>query len=47
LANLSQQLGRSLAWDIELGRIKNDDEANRSLSREYRAPWKHPTPENV
>lgn len=47
LANLSQQLGRSLTWDNESGRIQSDDEANRLLSREYRAPWKHPTPENV
>ena len=42
LANLSMQLGRSLAWDAEQGRIKDDDEANRLLKREYRAPWKHP-----
>jgi predicted dehydrogenase len=42
LANLSQQLGRSLAWDHEKGRVKNDDEANKLLKRSYRAPWKHP-----
>jgi predicted dehydrogenase len=42
LANLSMQLGRSLIWDAENGRIKEDDEANKLLKREYRAPWKHP-----
>lgn len=47
LANLSMKLGRSLAWDAAQGRIKNDDDANRLLSRPYRAPWKHPTPENI
>ena len=47
LANLSMKLGRSLAWDAAQGRIKNDDDANQLLSRPYRAPWKHPTPENI
>jgi predicted dehydrogenase len=47
LANLSMTLGRSLAWDSEKGRIIDDDEANGMLARKYRAPWKHPTPENV
>ena len=47
LANLSLQLGRSLTWDAAKGSVANDDEANRLLAREYRAPWKHPTPETV
>jgi predicted dehydrogenase len=47
LANLSMELGRSLTWDAQAGRVKNDDEANRRLAREYRGDWKHPTPENV
>lgn len=42
LANLSQQLGRSLAWDHAKGRVVEDDEANKLLKRPYRAPWKHP-----
>ena len=42
LANMSQKLGRSLAWDAEAGKIVNDDEANKLLSRPYRAPWVHP-----
>jgi len=47
LANLSQKLGRSLAWDAAAGRIAGDDEANRLLSRPYRGPWVHPDPRNV
>ena len=42
LANLSQQLGRSLTWDHAAGRVVGDDEANRLLRRPYRAPWVHP-----
>jgi predicted dehydrogenase len=42
LANLSMQLGRSLAWDGEKGQVRGDDEANRLLRRSYRAPWVHP-----
>jgi hypothetical protein len=44
LANLSVQLGRSLAWDPRKGQIAGDDEANRLLRRPYRAPWMHPEP---
>lgn len=47
LANLSMELGRSLAWDSEKGRVAGDDEANRRLARKYRGDWQHPTPENV
>jgi predicted dehydrogenase len=43
LANLSLQLGRTLAWDAAAGRVIGDDEANRLLARPYRAPWLHPT----
>lgn len=46
LANLSMRLGRSLSID-DAGNVVDDDEANRLLAREYRAPWKHPTPESV
>ena len=42
LANLSQKLGRSLAWDHANGRIVGDDEANQLLARQYRSPWEHP-----
>jgi predicted dehydrogenase len=42
LANLALQLGRTLTWDAEKGQVKDDEEANRLLSRPYRAPWVHP-----
>ncbi|MCR4414800.1 MAG: Gfo/Idh/MocA family oxidoreductase [Thermoguttaceae bacterium] len=42
LANLSMQLGRSLAWDAAKGEVPGDAEANRLLRRPYRSPWKHP-----
>ena len=42
LANMSMQLGRTLRWDAEKGRVIDDEEANRLLKRPYRAPWKHP-----
>jgi predicted dehydrogenase len=47
LANLSQQLGRSLRWDPVAGRVVGDDEANVLLKRPYRSPWVHPDPASV
>jgi predicted dehydrogenase len=47
LANLSMQLGRSLTWDPDKGRVVNDEEANKLLRRPYRAPWVHPEPDTV
>jgi predicted dehydrogenase len=47
LANLSMKLGRSLEWDAAAGRVKNDDEANKLLTRPYRAPWVHPEARKV
>ena len=47
LANLSMQLGRSLAWDPLKGLVIGDEEANRLLRRPYRAPWVHPEPDKV
>ena len=47
LANMSQKLGRSLAWDEAKGMITGDDEANRLMRRPYRAPWVHPEPAKV
>jgi predicted dehydrogenase len=44
LANLSQQTGRTLAWDPDKWRVTGDDEANKLLRRPYRAPWTHPEP---
>jgi predicted dehydrogenase len=47
LANLSMELGRSLKWDEQSGKIVGDEEANKRLARVYRGKWVHPTPENV
>ncbi len=47
LANIACQLGRSLTWDPERGRVVGDDEANRLLRRPYRRPWIHPETESV
>ena len=47
LANLSQRLERSLAWDHTKGVVVNDAEANRLLRRQYRSPWVHPEPDKV
>lgn len=47
LANLSMQLGRTLAWDVAKGQVIGDAEANRLLRRAYRAPWVHPDPATV
>jgi predicted dehydrogenase len=42
LANVSQQLGRTLTWDEAAGKIAGDEEANKLLARKYRGPWEHP-----
>ena len=42
LANISMDLGRTLAWDSQAQRVIGDDEANRRLTRPYRKPWVHP-----
>ena len=47
LANLSVDLGRSLAYDPATRTIPGDEEATALLARTYRDPWKHPTPETV
>jgi predicted dehydrogenase len=47
LANISQKLGRSLAWDHAKGVVVGDDEADRLLRREYRSPWQHPDAASV
>ncbi|MBN2329963.1 MAG: Gfo/Idh/MocA family oxidoreductase [Candidatus Omnitrophica bacterium] len=39
LGNISYILGRKLEWDPVLERVKNDDEANRLLSRPGRGEW--------
>ena len=40
LAKIALRRGRYLAWDAQNERIVNDDDANRLLTYEYRAPWR-------
>src|SRR5207247_6167658 len=40
LAKIALRLGRYLAWDAKNERVVNDEEANRLLTYEYRAPWR-------
>jgi predicted dehydrogenase len=47
LANMSQKLGRSLAWDHAKGEVVGDADANKLLARPYRAPYVHPDPAKV
>ena len=39
LGNISFRLRRKLEWDPVNERVKNDEEANRLLSRPGRGPW--------
>jgi len=39
LGHIAIQLGRKLTWDPGVERFTSDEEANRLLSRTYRAPW--------
>ena len=39
LANVSYRLGRTLHWDEKTWTVKNDPEANKMLTRAYRAPY--------
>ncbi len=42
LGMLSYKLGRSVRWDGAKEQIIDDADANRLLSRKYRAPWEYP-----
>ncbi len=42
LGMLTQKLGQSIEWDGEKERAVDNEEANKLLEREYRAPWKYP-----
>lgn len=42
LANIALRVGRRIFWDAEKEQIIGDEEANRWVGREYRAPWKLP-----
>ena len=39
IANIAYQLGRSLDWDPEKEEFKNDPEANKLRTKEYREPY--------
>ncbi|MGE5395381.1 MAG: gfo/Idh/MocA family oxidoreductase, partial [Candidatus Saccharibacteria bacterium] len=39
LGNIALRTGRRLYWDGEASKFINDDEANKFLVPEYRAPW--------
>jgi predicted dehydrogenase len=43
LGMLSLKLGRSVEWDGAKETIVGDVEANKLLSRKYRAPWEYPS----
>jgi hypothetical protein len=40
LGNIAMMLGRNLRWDPERELFPDDSDANRMLSRAYRAPWR-------
>lgn len=42
LANLSQQIGRTITWDPMKHECVGDLEATKLLKRPYRKPWTHP-----
>jgi predicted dehydrogenase len=43
LGNMSQRLGRMIKWDVENEKVIGDPEAQKMVSRPYRAPWALPT----
>ncbi len=47
MANNAMSLGRSLTLNTETGRPVGDEQATALMAREYRAPWVHPTADNI
>ena len=47
LANIAQDLGRTLRYDPKTRTVQGDAEATRRLARAYRKPWTHPDPGSV
>ena len=42
LADIAMRTRRALQWDNDKEQIIGDDEANKLVMREYRAPWELP-----
>lgn len=40
LSNIAFRLGRRVQWDVDKEQFVNDPEAQKMVTREYRAPWK-------
>ncbi len=47
LANVAMKTGRTLQYDPTKRIVVNDEEATKLLTRAYRGPWIHPTPEGI
>jgi predicted dehydrogenase len=43
LGNMAQRLGRMVKWDADKEMVIGDPEAQKMVTRPYRAPWKLPT----
>lgn len=43
LGNIAYRLGRQVKWDVENEKIIGDAEAQKYVSKTYRAPWKLPS----
>jgi hypothetical protein len=40
LGNIAYRLGRHVKWDVEGEKTIGDEEAQKYVSKPYRAPWK-------
>ncbi|HEY6330952.1 MAG TPA: Gfo/Idh/MocA family oxidoreductase [Blastocatellia bacterium] len=43
LGNIALRLGRTVRWDVDKECCVSDPEADKFMTRQYRAPWKLPT----
>src|SRR5581483_367102 len=42
LGNIAYRTGRTVRWDVESEKVIGDNDAQKLVSKEYRAPWKLP-----